>query len=347
MAERCAGAVATALVALACGGCLGSGEKPAPTPSREVSVGTPMTIFAPEDGRRMRATKSLADSLQATVTVRGRMEPDADVSVSSGCAVDRCAARAHSAIDGQWEVRVLVSVQRSAPVATVTAINVGDPSDRAEASVRLHGKPPPPTPKPKPRPKRERRPALPKAVAPPPASTTRAPRTRAPHTLIMIGDSLAEGTEPFLPGLLPGWTVRSDAKRSRPLSTGMQILAATSFRTPVVLAFSLFTNDDPRNVSSLESAVRASLDRAGRGGCAVWATIVRPPYGGVSYAGANRRLVQLASAPGLAGRLLIVPWAAAVRSNPGWLAPDGVHATPEGYRARAQMYADAARACGG
>jgi hypothetical protein len=345
MAERCAAAVATALVALACGGCFGSGEKPAPTPAREISVGTPMTIFAPKDGERIRATTSLADSLRATVTVRGRMEPDAVVSVSSGCAVDRCAARAHSAIDGQWTVRVLVSVQRSAPVATVTAINVGDPSDRAETSVRLHGKPPPP----KPKPKKERRPALPKPVAPPPppASTTRAPRTRAPHTLIMIGDSLAEGTEPLLPGLLPGWTVRQDAKRSRPLSTGMQILAASSFRTPVVLAFSLFTNDDPRNVSTLESAVRASLDRAGRGGCAVWATIVRPPYGGVSYAGANRRLEQLASAPGLAGRLLIVPWAAAVRSNPGWLAPDGVHGTPDGYRARAQMYADAARACGG
>ena len=339
MAERRA-AVATALVALACGGCFGSGEKPAPTPSREISVGTPMTIFAPKDGRRIRATTSLADSLQATVTVRGRTEPDAVVSVSSGCAVDRCAARAHSAIDGQWKVRVLVSVQRSAPVATVTAINVGDPSDRAEATVRLHGKPPPP------KPKKERRPALPKPVAPPPPAATRAPRTRAPHTLIVIGDSLAEGTEPLLPGLLPGWTVRSDAKRSRPLSTGMQILAATSFRTPVVLAFSLFTNHDPRNVSALESAVRASLDRAGRGGCAVWATIVRPPYAGVSYAAANRRLVQLASEPGLAGRLLIVPWAAAVRSNPGWLAPDGVHGTPDGYRARAQMYADAARACG-
>jgi len=340
MAERRV-AVATVLVALACGGCFGSGEKPAPTPSREISIGTPMTIFAPKDGLRVRATTSLADSLQSTITVRGRTEPDAVVSVSSGCAVDRCAARAHSAIDGQWKVRVLVAVQRSAPAATVTAINVGDPSDRAETTVRLHGKPPPP------KPKKKRRPALPKTVAPPPPAATLPPRTRAPHTLIMIGDSLAEGTEPLLPGLLPGWTVRSDAKRSRPLSTGMQILAATSFRTPVVLAFSLFTNDDPRNVSALDSAVRASLDRAGRGGCAVWATIVRPPYAGVSYAAANRRLVQLASEPGLAGRLLVVPWAAAVRSNPGWLAPDGVHGTPDGYRARAQMYADAARACGG
>jgi hypothetical protein len=341
MAERLAAAVAVALAALGCGGCFGSEEKPAPTPSGEVSVGTPTTIFSPRDGQQVRATASLADSLRAAVTVRGRSEPDAAVSVSSGCAVDRCADRAKAAIDGRWEVRVLVSVQRSAPVATLTAINAGDPTDRTAVTVRLHGKPPPPEPKKSQRPPASRRPA---ATATPAA--TRAPRTPAPRTLIMIGDSLAEGTEPILPGLLPGWSVRSDAKQSRPLSAGMQILAATAVPTPAVLAFSLFTNDDPRNVSALEAAVRASVDRAGRGGCAVWATIVRPPLNGVSYAAANRRLEQLASEPGLAGRLKIVPWAATVGANPGWLAPDGVHATPDGYRARAQMYADAARSCG-
>jgi lysophospholipase L1-like esterase len=34
------------------------------------------------------------------------------------------------------------------------------------------------------------------------------------------------------------------------------------------------------------------------------------------------------------------------RTLAGWLAGDGVHATPGGYRARAQMYADAARSAG-
>jgi lysophospholipase L1-like esterase len=122
-----------------------------------------------------------------------------------------------------------------------------------------------------------------------------------------------------------------------------QVALATG--APGVLAFSLFTNDDPPNVSALETAVRTSLDRAGPNGCAVWATIVRPPLNGVSYAAANRRLNQLAADPALRGRLRVVPWAAAVRANPGWLAGDGVHATPDGYRASAQMYADAARSC--
>jgi lysophospholipase L1-like esterase len=67
--------------------------------------------------------------------------------------------------------------------------------------------------------------------------------------------------------------------------------------------------------------------------------------GGRSYAGANQALERLAG--DLDGRLLVVPWADAVRANPRLLAGDGVHATPAGYRSRAQLYADAARACRG
>jgi hypothetical protein len=337
---RAAAAPALAVAALICGGCFGDDEPPAPTPAGEVSVGTPMTIYEPSDRQKLRATTSLADSLRSTVTVRGRVEADAGVVVNSGCAVQRCADTVKAAIDGQWEAHVLVMVARATPTATLVAINSADPSDRASVDVRLDGKAPPKPAKEKKKPKSQ-----PPAPTP---TTTPAPTPRIrPHTLIMIGDSLAEGTAPILPGLLPGWSIRTDAKTSRPLAAGMQILAGTSTGSaPVVLAFSLFTNDDPRNVSALEPAVRTSLDRAGPNGCAVWATIARPPLNGVSYAAANRRLTQLAADPALAGRLRVVPWAATVRANPGWLAGDGVHATPEGYRARAQMYADAARSCG-
>jgi hypothetical protein len=162
----------------------------------------------------------------------------------------------------------------------------------------------------------------------------------------MIGDSLAQGTEPFLGGMLKGWQVTTNARRGRPLAEGMQILDST--RVPsgkVVLAFSLFTNDAPGNVGALESAVRKSVQRAGPDGCAVWATIVRPPLGGVSYAAANTRLNALAAQFG--GRLIVAPWAAAVARNPGLVGGDGVHATSEGYRTRAQLYANAANACRG
>jgi hypothetical protein len=159
----------------------------------------------------------------------------------------------------------------------------------------------------------------------------------------MIGDSLAQGTEPFLPGQLGGWTVRQDAARGRTLGQGMAILGSTDTGgRPVALAFSLFTNDDPRNVGALESAVRRSVARAGANGCAIWATIARPAVGGVSYGAANARLRRLDAQ--LGRRLAVVPWAERARGS-GWLVRDGVHATPAGYRARAALYAQAARSC--
>ena len=153
--------------------------------------------------------------------------------------------------------------------------------------------------------------------ATPQAPVGAAPSGNASETLVMIGDSLAQGTEPFLGGLLPGWRVTTEARRGRPLAEGMQVLSSTPLgATPVVLAFSLFTNDSPGNVGALEAAVRQSVQRAGSGGCAIWATIVRPPKGGVSYDAVNARLNALAGDAQLRGRLLIVPWAALDAQQP-------------------------------
>jgi hypothetical protein len=112
--------------------------------------------------------------------------------------------------------------------------------------------------------------------------------------------------------------------------------------TPRALAFSLFTNDDPRHVDALEAAVRASLDRLGGRDCALWATIVRPKLGGVSYDAANRRLKQLAAED---DRVRVVNWAAAVKRHRSWLTSDHVHPTPAGYAERAKLYARAATTC--
>jgi lysophospholipase L1-like esterase len=111
-----------------------------------------------------------------------------------------------------------------------------------------------------------------------------------------------------------------------------------------VLVVSLGTNDDPSEVSSFEASVESVLSAAGPSRCVIWANIVRPPYGGVSYAGYNRVLTRLASAQ---PNLTLVDWAGIVRSDPGMLASDGVHASPSGYEARAQAIAQAIQACGG
>jgi hypothetical protein len=178
-----------------------------------------------------------------------------------------------------------------------------------------------------------------------PASGTRAPAAQSlPHEVLVIGDSLAVGMADALRAALPGWRVTIDAKTSRPLGEGMRILGAQP-RAPAIVAFSLFTNDDPRSIDALAAAVRATALRPG--GCAVWATIAAPPVKGIDYGNANQLLRGLASEPDLALSLQIVDWGAEVAGSPSLLAGDGVHATPAGYRARAELYAAAIRACAG
>jgi hypothetical protein len=114
---------------------------------------------------------------------------------------------------------------------------------------------------------------------------------------------------------------------------------------PDVVAFSLFTNDDPRNISALAAAVRESLDVERGAACTVWATVVRPRLAGHSYSRANRRLKALARSPKLSGRLIIVPWAADVARHPSWIGSDRVHPTATGYLHRAHLYARAVQRC--
>jgi hypothetical protein len=174
-------------------------------------------------------------------------------------------------------------------------------------------------------------------------STGSAPRgDSGPRPLIVIGDSLALGMATALRAALPGWPVSIDGRVGRPLVEGMAVLdALPAVPADAVLAFSLFTNDAPGGTDALEAAVRASLTRAGPSGCVLWATIRRPPLGGISYDAANARLERLAADP----RLRLVRWREASAGQAGWLARDGVHATAAGYAARARLYADAARAC--
>jgi hypothetical protein len=159
---------------------------------------------------------------------------------------------------------------------------------------------------------------------------------------LVVGDSLAEGTEAPLAQLLPGWRIRTSAYTGRPTADGVSEI--TSARNlPPVLVVSLGTNDDPSATSTFQGQVEAVLEAAGAGRCVIWPNIVRPPYNGVSYVGYNRVLAQVAAAN---PNLTVVDWVGIVRRDPGLLAPDGAHATPGGYEARAQAIAAAIATCG-
>jgi hypothetical protein len=339
-----------ALALLACAalvvGCGGDDDDATPTPTQApvTSDAVPLTIDEPVAEQTLRAKRVAGGRIQAELDVKGQAEPGTNVRVATGCHISGCTASDKAEVDNTWAVHVVAKAFEGHPSSLIKVVDADDTSNVVFVEVRLHAKarklpskPPQAAPQPN-APIAPNTPATPSAPAPSAPAPSRSP----PKTFTMIGDSLAVGTQPYLPGMLRGWKVSTNAQTGRPLATGMQILATTQVSGPTALAFSLFTNDDPTHVSQLESAVRTSVSRAGGNGCAIWATIVRPPVNGVSYKAANRKLAQLATQ---LPTLRIVPWAAAVASHPSWLAPDGVHSTPTGYRARAQMYADAARSC--
>jgi hypothetical protein len=156
------------------------------------------------------------------------------------------------------------------------------------------------------------------------------------------GDSLAVGTQPYLPDLLKGWRLRQSTKVSRHAPDGPAILRRLGHALPRVLVISLGTNDDPGQVEVFRDAIRATMDVAGERRCVVWINIVRPAYDGVSYAGYNRALKDESRSR---ENLRLVNWVRIARQHPEWFGSDGVHPDATGYQARAEAIARAVKRC--
>ena len=347
--------LAIAALLAGCGG--GKDDTTAATPAETATPGLKQPhIESPENGAVVPATAELGDSRGAKIKVTGSAQPNARVVVSTGCQSAGCSTAVKTGADGTFSATVSAGTKEADHLATIV-VDYGngdvDTSDRIVVTIGPQGSASEAaTPRTR---KRQRKKArstptpLPSVTVVPPASTPRPEVTAPPTTagsgeagsLVVIGDSLAQGMQPYLNAALPGWKISVDASIGRPLAEGMKIFSATSIKPNTIYAFSLFTNDDPRSTSALGAAVRDSVQR---GGCAVWATIVRPPVGGVSYNAANQQIKQLASS--LGARLQIVDWAGAVAQHPEWIAgSDGVHATATGYRNRATLYAQAIQRC--
>jgi len=164
----------------------------------------------------------------------------------------------------------------------------------------------------------------------------------AERSLLVNGDSLAEGTKPYIPRELRGWRVRQSAAVSGHAYDGDDVMRRYGSSLPRVIHVSLGTNDDPGDLDGFRSAIAAVMNVAGERCCVVWANIVRPPYQGVSYRGYNRVLGQEARER---ENLRMVNWVRMVREHPEWLADDGVHVSAAGYRARAEAVARSVRRC--
>ncbi len=159
-------------------------------------------------------------------------------------------------------------------------------------------------------------------------------------SVLVIGDSLGVGTEPYLRQELPGTTIVDDSVGGRPSPGGLDALRADISPDDAVIVFAMGTNDNPAYpeimAGNLDAVAQIAADR-----CIVVPTIARPPVNGVSAAGVNRVIKRFA-----ASRLNVevVDWHAAVTAQPQLLI-DGIHATPDGYALRASMLAQAIDTC--
>jgi lysophospholipase L1-like esterase len=161
------------------------------------------------------------------------------------------------------------------------------------------------------------------------------------RAVFAIGDSLGEGTKPYLPGALRGWKVSQSVDTSRFLDEGVSIIRNRG-SLPGVIVFALGTNNDAHQVSLFRDSIEAVLRIAGRTRCVVVPNIVRPPVGGASYSGFNRALDDLAKRH---RNLRVADWAKLISRNRGWLASDGSHVTATGYQARARLIAKQVERC--
>lgn len=164
----------------------------------------------------------------------------------------------------------------------------------------------------------------------------------AEKRLLVNGDSLAEGTRPYIPRELPDWRVRQSAKVSRHAYEGAAVMRRYGRSLPRVIHVSLGTNDDPSQPEAFRDAIADLMAVAGERRCVVWANIVRPPYRRVSYRAYNRVLAEEDEAR---DNLLVLNWVRMVRRHRSWLADDGVHVSADGYAARARAVARLVRRC--
>ncbi len=155
--------------------------------------------------------------------------------------------------------------------------------------------------------------------------------------VLLVGDSLAVATRPYLLRMLPDRRIMSSVRSGRTTPWGMARLRRALARglTPKVVVMSVGSNDGP-SATRFASRVRRTLAAVPADTCVVWSTIIRPRRKG-AYRALNRVLHLVKRRD---RRLVVVDWEHAVTGGAVVL-PDGLHADPEGYRFRGAMIADA------
>ena len=176
------------------------------------------------------------------------------------------------------------------------------------------------------------------------AGPARPARETAPHNnkpVLVIGDSLAEGTMYYLPSILKGHPLTSRYHIGYALRTALPWLEETAPSLPPIVVVNLGNNDAPVP-SLLGPQIRKALDVLGNR-CVIWPTIVaRGSYNGYEWANFNKVLrAETANRP----NVNVLDWVSVVAKHPEWLASDGIHVSGVGYQTRARLVAAAIDRC--
>ncbi len=155
----------------------------------------------------------------------------------------------------------------------------------------------------------------------------------------LVGDSLNVGVEPYLEAALPGFEVIANDQVGRRTPEGIEEIEQGRARLAPYVVVSLGTNDPPTAVDAFRHDVARLTALVGSGRCLVWATIWRDGAPDDAFNGVLR------DAAAANRRLRLVEWGAMVQDHSDWLAPDGLHGSDAGYRARARAVAAAVRDC--
>jgi hypothetical protein len=167
-----------------------------------------------------------------------------------------------------------------------------------------------------------------------------APRASAAGSdVLVVGDSLAVATEPYLRPLLADSNLVSSVRNGITTPVGMHMLRiALRGLAPKAVVVSLGSNDGG-NPQRFANRLRRMMQTIPLDTCVVWSTIIRPPRKG-PYRGLNRVLHH---AKRRDPRIVLVDWEHAVTEGIVAL-PDGLHADEAGYRYRSEMIAGAVEA---
>jgi lysophospholipase L1-like esterase len=161
-----------------------------------------------------------------------------------------------------------------------------------------------------------------------------------PYTVLVVGDSLAVGLEPYLGPLVAPRALAWDVSAGRTTPEGILRLRA-DLRTlsPRAVLISLGTNDGP-HADRFRDRIRRALRAIPRGACVVWADLDRPPRKG-PYRSMNAVLAREARRD---ARLHVLHWHRAVASGRVHLR-DGIHPDTAGFDYRSRQFARALARC--